>query len=105
MKPEKALQKLRAIDREKQLMVHTAALLQWDQETGMPPKAIGERSEQIALLEGFVHDRLTSREVADLLGDAGFTDSAGIHLSNNGEKTGDKNDDKAFLRAFGRGYE
>ncbi len=101
MQPDKAIQKLRGIDREIHLMAHTAALLQWDQETGMPPRAIGERSEQIALLEGLVHDWLTSKEVADLLGDAGFTDSAGIHLG----KNGDKNDDKAFLRSFGRGYE
>ena len=101
MQADKPLHKLRTIDREIQLLTHTAALLQWDQETGMPPKAIMERSEQIALIEGLVHDRMTAPEVGDMLREAGFSSSGGIQIDGDD----DKQIDRGFLRAFGRVYE
>jgi carboxypeptidase Taq len=61
------LRELKHTDREIQLLAHSAALLQWDQETGMPSGALDERSEQLALLEGLIHDRLASPRVGDLL--------------------------------------
>jgi carboxypeptidase Taq len=37
----------------------------------MPAEAVGERSEQLELLSGLIHDRLTGREMGELLSDAG----------------------------------
>ncbi len=98
---ENALQSLRAVDHEIQLLAHSVALLQWDQETGMPPKAIEERSEQLSLLEGMIHDRQTDPRVKGLLEEAGFTTAANIRVD---EGTSDF-EEKAFLRAFGRSFE
>lgn len=70
---EKALKQLREIDKEIVLLAHTAALLGWDQETYMPAKALYERSEQIALLQGMVHERITNPQCAELLAELGAT--------------------------------
>lgn len=61
------LQRLHEIDRELQLLSHSAALLQWDQETYMPEQALRERAEQMSLLSGLIHDRITLPEIADIL--------------------------------------
>lgn len=45
----------------------TSALLQWDQETYMPPKGSSARGEQLAAIEGALHERLTAPAVADAL--------------------------------------
>ncbi len=66
-----AIERLREIDRELQLLEHASALLSWDEETYMPPRAIEERSEQVALLQGIIHERLASPSVAELLARAG----------------------------------
>ncbi len=42
-------------------------VLQWDMETMMPPKAIGLRSQQIALLSGIQHKMETDPEIGKLL--------------------------------------
>lgn len=56
------------MDREKTLFAHIGAVLGWDQETYMPEKAIDERSEQLAAIEGLVHEKATSSRVGELLG-------------------------------------
>lgn len=43
------------------------ALLDWDQETQMPPHGAEDRANQLALLAGIVHERLTSDELGALL--------------------------------------
>ena len=48
-------------------MQHVIGLLQWDQETYMPEGAVAERSDQLALLEGQVHERQTSPEMGELI--------------------------------------
>ncbi|MBN2508867.1 MAG: carboxypeptidase M32 [Spirochaetales bacterium] len=45
-----------------------SALLGWDQETCMPSRAIEERGDQIALIQGLIHDRLTHETVGSSLG-------------------------------------
>lgn len=65
--PREAIEGLKALDREIQLLSHTGALLGWDQEVLMPEKAVEERSEQIALLEKLVHERVAGGELAELL--------------------------------------
>ena len=61
------LLRLRQIQREVQFLTHTAAVLSWDQETYMPACAVAERAEQLALLEGLVHDRTTAPEIGEIL--------------------------------------
>ncbi|HEY2931721.1 MAG TPA: carboxypeptidase M32 [Acidobacteriota bacterium] len=46
----------------------TAGLLSWDQETMMPPKAAEIRAKQLATLSSLHHQKLTSPEFGDLLG-------------------------------------
>jgi carboxypeptidase Taq len=53
--------------KEAALVNSTAATLQWDQETGMPPKADAWRGEQLAWLSGQAHRLTTSPEVGDWL--------------------------------------
>lgn len=63
----KELQRLIELDREVSLFLHIDSLLNWDQETYMPPKAVGERSEQIALVEGLAHERAIAPEIGENL--------------------------------------
>ena len=42
-------------------------LLEWDQQTFMPKKALAHRADQIELLAGLVHQKLTSAELGELL--------------------------------------
>ena len=69
----KEMQRLVELDREISLFIHIDALLNWDQETYMPSKAVGERAEQIALIEGLAHEKSIALEVGDLLEALGST--------------------------------
>jgi len=59
----------RFIERVKELNTTRAvqALLEWDQETYMPPRAAQDRARQVALLAGLAHAQLTSDELGGLL--------------------------------------
>jgi carboxypeptidase Taq len=70
---EQALGRLHELDREVQTLSNVASVLHWDQETYMPAEAIGERAEQLALLEGLIHDRRTSPEIGDHLAALGVS--------------------------------
>ena len=70
---EKALKQLRQIDKEIVLLAHAASLLGWDQETYMPTRALQERSEQIALLQGMIHEKITDPRCAEFLTELGAT--------------------------------
>ena len=67
------LEKLHGIDSQCRYLERAVATLRWDQETYLPEKGVEERSEQLALLEGIVHERLTSPESGRLLNDLGST--------------------------------
>ena len=67
------LEKLHTIDRESRHLEKALAVLRWDQETYLPEKGVEERSEQLALLEGIAHERLTSPETGQLLSGLGST--------------------------------
>lgn len=43
------------------------AVLEWDEQTYMPPGGAEFRAEQLSLLAGMVHQRITSDEIGDLL--------------------------------------
>jgi carboxypeptidase Taq len=62
-----AFEILKKIDREVYLLKHTQALLGWDQETYMPSRAAEERSDQLALLEGLIHQRISSPQTVDAI--------------------------------------
>jgi carboxypeptidase Taq len=68
---KKRIERLKELDKDIQLLTHSTALLAWDQETYMPKRALEERSEQISLLEGIVHGRVTDPEIGDLLEESG----------------------------------
>jgi carboxypeptidase Taq len=62
----------RLLERTKQLMVlnSAGAIVQWDMETKMPPKAINLRSQQLALLGVIGHRMLTDPEMGKLISEA-----------------------------------
>jgi carboxypeptidase Taq len=51
--------------------------LGWDQETMMPRGAAGQRSEEMAALEGVLHARRTDPRIADWLAAAVAPDAVG----------------------------
>ncbi len=70
----------------------TAAVLEWDQETYMPPGAVKARAEQIATVRQIGHDWLTSDEIGTLIDEV--------------ETEGELSEiDEALLRVVRRDYE
>jgi carboxypeptidase Taq len=81
-----AYRQLRARAREIALLQSTAALLAWDQQTNMPPKALDFRGEQLSYFTGQAHRLFTAPEVGQWLGeceDAGFLSAADPELAAN----------------------
>lgn len=73
MQVSENLEKLHRLDREHVQLEKVVAALQWDMETYLPPKGVEERAEQLALLEGIAHSRLTDPETGRLLEGLGST--------------------------------
>jgi carboxypeptidase Taq len=48
-------------------LASVASVLGWDQETYMPPRGATTRGEQLAAIDGAVHDRLTAPALAEAL--------------------------------------
>ena len=67
------LQRLKEIDREHRLLGHAAEVLRWDQETYMPDGAVQERADQLSLLSGLMHDRITRPEIGEILAALGVS--------------------------------
>jgi carboxypeptidase Taq len=67
MRADKAYDELIRRVREEGLLTTIDALLEWDEETYMPSGGVENRSEQLALLAGLVHDRGTDPRIAELL--------------------------------------
>ncbi len=72
---QKTIEKLKELTKDVVLLEHAVATLSWDQETYMPPKAIGEKGEQLALLQGILHEKITSSDIGKLLDDLGADDN------------------------------
>jgi carboxypeptidase Taq len=53
--------------REETLLTSCEALLEWDEETYMPPGGVENRSDQLALIAGLLHERGTDPRVGELL--------------------------------------
>jgi carboxypeptidase Taq len=62
-----ALEKLKAKIAEVVDIVHAVAVLEWDQQTYMPPQGSEARAEQIATLSKIAHEKFTSPEVGKLI--------------------------------------
>ncbi|MDR0403607.1 MAG: carboxypeptidase M32 [Treponema sp.] len=65
--PNPNIERLFALDRERMYLSKAAAVLHWDEETCLPPLAVEERAEQLAVLEGLAHEKLTGPETGELL--------------------------------------
>ena len=52
---------------EAQTLASVSSTLEWDQETGMPPKAVAFRAEEMGLLARLVHERVTHPSVGEWL--------------------------------------
>lgn len=59
--------RLHEISREARVLESISSLLDWDQETYMPPDASGIRSEQLKTLAGVIHKKRISRPFANAL--------------------------------------
>lgn len=88
-----ALDELKSLDHESYLLERVSAILSWDQETGMPDKAVGERAEQLSLMQGIAHERTTSPRIGELLDTI------------ESENLASSETDRAFLREKRRQYE
>lgn len=53
--------------REIKTLNSIGAVLNWDQETQMPPKAANMRADQLASISGLAHEKLVSDEMGELL--------------------------------------
>jgi carboxypeptidase Taq len=62
-----SLERLKAILAEVTDLSRAAAMLEWDQETYMPPGGVGGRSDQLSTLQRLSHIRFTGDEVGRLL--------------------------------------
>jgi carboxypeptidase Taq len=49
-------------------VVSISSLLNWDQETYMPPAAAAQRAEQIGFVSALAHEKATSKRIGDLIG-------------------------------------
>ncbi len=67
MRAETAYDELIQRVREETLLTSCEALLEWDEETYMPPGGVENRSDQLALLAGLLHERGTDPKIGELL--------------------------------------
>jgi carboxypeptidase Taq len=67
MRADQAYDELLRRVREETLLTTVEALLDWDEETYMPPGGVENRSEQLALVAGLLHERGTDPRVGELL--------------------------------------
>ena len=71
MRAEPTYEELIRRVREETLLTSCEALLEWDEETYMPPGGVENRSEQLALLAGLLHERGTDPQDRRAAGRAG----------------------------------
>src|SRR5262245_60734077 len=67
MRAEAAYAELIQRTREDALLASCAELLDWDEETYLPPAGVAHRANQQTLLAGLLHERATHPRVGELL--------------------------------------
>lgn len=92
------MKRLRAIDKEMVLFENITALLEWDQETQMPREGVSGRSEQLVLLQGILHDKITSPVLGELLEELGASEK---QPGGNSERS---TVDRGMIRQYFREY-
>lgn len=97
MRPE--IERLVVLDREQTLVSHIESVLSWDMETYMPPKAVEERAEQLAFLEGLAHAKLANPEMGRLLEGLGSTPANPMGLESL------RPEERSYLRALRLAYD
>lgn len=90
--PASAYERLLAHARETALLKSTAEILQWDEETYLPPAGVEYRAEQMAYLAGLIHKRETDPAVGEWL-----TELA--------DRSGEDSDTGAVVREMRRDYD
>jgi len=70
-KTEELIVQLKRLDEKVTRLGHIAALLEWDQETYLPPEGVEERASQIALIVGLHHENIVNGEWASLFAELG----------------------------------
>lgn len=63
------------------LLASCSSVLEWDEQTNMPPGGAELRSRQVSLLAGMVHERATSTRVGELLAEVESTSLVADHDS------------------------
>ncbi|MBI4606275.1 MAG: carboxypeptidase M32 [Planctomycetes bacterium] len=66
-KPEEMYTELVRWARDQTLLASCSELLSWDEETYMPRGGVAHRGNQLALIAGLLHERITSPRIGDLL--------------------------------------
>lgn len=61
------LKQLKTIEQELHLLGGVSALLSWDRATAIPKKAVPQRAEQSAYLSTLIHEKLTSKELKNII--------------------------------------
>jgi carboxypeptidase Taq len=69
MQPEQQFQQLKDLLAEIADLNFSAALLDWDQQTYMPPGGAANRGHQLATLQQIAHNKFVSEEIGKLLDD------------------------------------
>ena len=90
-----AMEQLQEHLAEIKALSEAAAVLEWDQQTYMPPGGAAARAAQITALAGVVHEKATGDKTARLL-DAAERQAAGLDSDS---------DDAAYLRAARRDFD
>jgi len=73
---QNALDGLKAVDKELVLWEHTAAVLEWDQQTSLPKKAVDARADQLSQLMAHIHARMTDPKIGELLDELGASETS-----------------------------
>jgi len=95
---QKDYQRLHVISRHAETLRGIAHLLDWDQETHMPPAAANIRSEQMKTLAGIIHKEKTGRKFANALSKLIDIESGRVHAKGLDDKQ------TAALREWRRDY-
>ncbi|MDF1569502.1 MAG: carboxypeptidase M32 [Spirochaetaceae bacterium] len=72
-----AIAGLKELDETVTRLGHVAALLEWDQETYLPEKAIEERSNQVAMIMGLHHEKVVDPSWESLFVELGYDGGGG----------------------------
>jgi carboxypeptidase Taq len=67
MNPRDAYRELQRLSRERAILESCASLLNWDEQTGMPPRGADLRAEQHGLIAGLAHERATQPRIGEWL--------------------------------------